>query len=146
MTVENIKRVLDAFYLAKRAVEMMPLLPRGVTPSYIRYLDIIGKLKKEKGEVRVSDLSDALSVQMPGVTRTINEMEAGGLIEKTSSERDGRVTYLSITPEGGKLSKKYNEDVFVPLVGELGDVSDNDVDTLVGTIDVFYRAMNKVRE
>lgn len=146
MTVENIKRVLDAFYLAKRAVEMMPLLPKGVTPSYIRYLDIIGKLKKEKGEVRVSDLSDALSVQMPGVTRTINEMEAGGLIEKTSSERDGRVTYLSITPEGGKLSKKYNEDVFVPLVGELGDVSDNDVDTLVGTIDVFYRAMNKVRE
>lgn len=146
MTVENIKRVLDAFYLAKRAVEMMPLLPSGVTPSYIRYLDIIGKLKKEKGEVRVSDLSDALSVQMPGVTRTINEMEARGLIEKTSSERDGRVTYLSITPEGGKLSKKYNEDVFVPLVGELGDVSDNDVDTLVGTIDVFYRAMNKVRE
>ncbi len=146
MTVENIKRVLDAFYLAKRAVEMMPLLPKGVTPSYIRYLDIIGKLKKEKGEVRISDLSDALSVQMPGVTRTINEMEAGGLIEKTSSERDGRVTYLSITPEGGKLSKKYNEDVFVPLVGELGDVSDNDVDTLVGTIDVFYRAMNKVRE
>ncbi len=146
MTVENIKRVLDAFYLAKRAVEMMPLLPKGVTPSYIRYLDIIGKLKKEKGEVRVSDLSDALSVQMPGVTRTINEMEARGLIEKTSSERDGRVTYLSITPEGGKLSKKYNEDVFVPLVGELGDVSDNDVDTLVGTIDVFYKAMNKERE
>ncbi len=141
MTIDNIKRVLDSFYLAKRASEMLPLLPEGVTSSYIRYLDIIVKLKAEKGSVRVSDLSDALCVQRPGVTRTIREMEEKGFLRKTASDEDGRVTYIEITPSGEALSRKYNEDVFVPLIGALSSVSDSDVETLIKTIQKFYDAM-----
>lgn len=146
MTTELIKRALDSFHVAKRAGEMMPLLPEGVTPSYIRYLDLIGKLKREKGEVRVSDISGTLSVQMPGVTRTINEMEKKGYLRKTSSDTDGRVTYLTITKEGEKLSQKYNEDVFIPLVQELSHLNDDDVETMIKTISIFYSAMCKGRE
>ncbi len=141
MTIENIKHVLDALHKAKRISEMMPLLPDGVTPSYIRYLDIIVRIKREKGEVRVSDLSDALSVKRPGVTRTLNEMEKKGYLEKVQSEKDGRVTYISITPEGEKLSKRYNEDVFVPLVEKLSPLSDEDALTVIKTIDAFYDAV-----
>lgn len=36
MTIELIKQLLDACYLAKRAREMLPALPEGVTSSYIR--------------------------------------------------------------------------------------------------------------
>ncbi len=141
MTIENIKHVLDALHKAKRISEMMPLLPDGVTPSYIRYLDIIVRIKREKGEVRVSDLSDALSVKRPGVTRTLNEMEKKGYLEKVQSEKDGRVTYISITPEGEKLSKRYNEDVFAPLVEKLSSLSDEDALTVIKTIDAFYDAV-----
>ena len=35
MTIELIKQLLDACYLAKRAREMLPALPEGVTSSYI---------------------------------------------------------------------------------------------------------------
>lgn len=141
MTIENIKHVLDALHKAKRISDMMPLLPDGVTPSYIRYLDIIVRIKREKGEVRVSDLSDALSVKRPGVTRTLNEMEKKGYLEKIQSEKDGRVTYISITPEGERLSKRYNEDVFVPLVEKLSSLSDEDALTVIKTIDAFYDAV-----
>lgn len=141
MTIENIKHVLDALHKAKRISDMMPLLPDGVTPSYIRYLDIIVRIKREKGEVRVSDLSDALSVKRPGVTRTLNEMEKKGYLEKVQSEKDGRVTYISITPEGERLSKRYNEDVFAPLVEKLSSLSDDDALTVIRTIDAFYDAV-----
>ena len=39
MTIELIKQLLDACYLAKRAREMLPALPEGVTSSYIQCLD-----------------------------------------------------------------------------------------------------------
>ena len=40
MTIELIKQLLDACYLAKRAREMLPALPEGVTSSYIQCLDV----------------------------------------------------------------------------------------------------------
>ena len=45
MTVENIKALLDACYQAKRARELPPELPKGVSSSYIHYLDTIEGLE-----------------------------------------------------------------------------------------------------
>ena len=47
MTVEKIKALLDACYQAKRARELLPALPKGVTSSYIQYLDAIERLECE---------------------------------------------------------------------------------------------------
>ncbi len=141
MTTENIKKALDAFYTAKRITEILPLLPKGVTPSYIRYLDIIGKLKKSNECIKVSDISLAIGVQRPGVTRTVMEMEKKGYLRKISSSDDGRVTYLEITQEGEKLSKKYNEDVFIPLKEALSSLRDEDLDVTIATINLFYEAL-----
>ena len=43
MESDKIKRMLDACYLAKRIRELLPELPKGVTPAYIQYMDIIIK-------------------------------------------------------------------------------------------------------
>ena len=97
MNVEQIKKMMDACYLAKRVREMLPKLPQGVAPSYIQYLDVIQKLERQKGDVKVSDISDVLELPRPGVTRTVKEMEAKGYLRKTSSREDGRITYITIT-------------------------------------------------
>ena len=76
MTIELIKRMMDTCYLAKRARDMLPPLPDGVMPSYIQYLDAIQKLEAKGLRVKVSDLSDALGLPRPGVTRTVKDMEA----------------------------------------------------------------------
>ena len=39
MTIETIKRMLDACYQGKRIRDMLPPLPKGVTSSYIQYLE-----------------------------------------------------------------------------------------------------------
>ena len=55
MTVENIKALLDACYQAKRVRELLPVLPKGVTSSYIHYLDTIEHLEQRGVRVKVSD-------------------------------------------------------------------------------------------
>ena len=142
MTVELIKRIMDAFYMGKRVRDMLPLLPEGVSPSYVRYLDTIEKLERKNGAVRVSDISMEMNVQRPGVTRTVREMEAKGYLRKTTSPDDGRVTYLEITEKGRALSKKYNEEVFEEIIAALPPVSDEEAEILIETTEKFYRTMN----
>ena len=60
MTIELIKQLMDTCYLAKRARDLLPPLPDGVTSSYIQYLDVIQRLEAKGVRARVSDLSDAL--------------------------------------------------------------------------------------
>ena len=141
MTNEKIKRMLDACYQAKRIREMLPPLPEGIVSSHIRYMDMIQKLQKQKDHVKVSDLSDVLNIPRPGVTRTIKEMDKKGLVQKTASPDDGRVSYLSLTDHGKEISEKYNENYFNELTPYLDDISDDDADCMVQTIQKFYDIM-----
>lgn len=143
MTIDNMKRMMDSFYLAKRILEMLPLLPQGVSSSNIRYLDVIERIKAVKGFVRVSDLSEELSVQRPGVTRFLSEMEEKGYIKKIQSDTDRRVTYIEITKEGEALSKKYNEETFVPLLDALSSVTDDETEKVIEVINKFYKVMKE---
>ena len=141
MDVELLKRMMDACYQAKRIREMLPPLPAGVASSYIHYLDIIETLSHQGIQVKVSDISDALALPRPGVTRTVKEMEAKGYLKKISSPRDGRVTYLTITESGKALSKKYNEQYFNALSACMNDVSEADIKCTIRTIEQFYQIM-----
>ena len=141
MTNEKIKRMFDACYQAKRIREMLPPLPPGVMPSYIQYLDVIRKLEGQGTGVKVSDISDALNLPRPGVTRTVKEMEKKGYICKISSPDDGRVTYISATEEGEELSKKYDEYYFNDLRADLSDITEEEADGMIRTIEKFYKIM-----
>lgn len=141
MTNEKIKRMLDACYQAKRIREMLPPLPEGVMPSYIKYLEVIQILEKNNSHIRVSDISELLNLPRPGVTRTVKEMEKKGYLKKIASPDDGRVTYISITEEGKKLSCKYDKQYFSELVPWLEDISEEDADCMIRTIEKFYRIM-----
>ena len=146
MTNEKIKRMFDACYQAKRIREMLPPLPPGVMPSYIQYLDVIRKLEGQGTGVKVSDISDALNLPRPGVTRTVKEMEKKGYICKISSPDDGRVTYISATEEGEELSKKYDEYYFNDLRADLSDITEEEADGMIRTIEKCYQIMCERRE
>lgn len=145
MKIERIKSLLDACYQAKRVRELLPALPKGVTSSYIHYLDTIESLEQRGVQVKISDISDALDIPRPGVTRTVKEMEGRGYLQKTASPEDGRVTYLSITDEGKKLSQTYNAQFFAQLAPLLTDISDEDAACTIRTIEKLYRVMSERR-
>lgn len=141
MTIELIKQLLDACYLAKRAREMLPALPEGVTSSYIQCLDVIQKLQTRGIWPKISDLSDALNLPRPGVTRTVKEMEHKGYLRKQVSAEDGRVTYLFLTESGQALSQKYNTDYFSQLLPYLDGISEEDAACTIQTLEKFYAIM-----
>ena len=141
MTIRKIKDMLDACYQAKRIRDMLPALPDGVSSSYIHYLDIIENLERKGIQVKVSDISEALNLPRPGVTRTVKEMEEKGYLLKTASPDDGRVTYITTTELGKQLSEKYNETYFNELAPYLSDISEEDADCMIRTIEKFYEIM-----
>ena len=145
MTTRNIKHLLDGFYQAKRVRELMPALPKGVTPAFIHYLDTIAALQQQGVRVKVSDISDALHIPRPGVTRTVKDMVDGGYLEKAASEEDGRVTYLTITEKGRMLSQVFDSAFFAQLTPLLADVSDEDAATTIRTIEKVYQVMSERR-
>ena len=145
MEIASIKALLDACYQAKRVRELLPALPNGVTPSFIQYLDVIESLECQGGPVRVSDISDALKLPRPGVTRTVREMEDRGYLKKTGSDTDGRITYLSVTDAGRALSETYNSLFFSRLAPLLEDISEADAACTVRTIQKLYTVMAERR-
>ena len=146
MTRDKVKKVMDACYLAKRARDLLPTLPNGVTSSHVHYLDTIRKLELKTDSVRVSDISDKLGLPKPGVTKTIKEMEKLGFVEKQADKTDGRVVFLKITAAGKALLDEYVDELFGELSRELGDVSDEDAETMIETVEKLYRVMRKRAE
>lgn len=145
MDIQTIKAMFDACYQAKRIRDLLPALPEGVTPSYIHYLDTIESLEQRGERIKVSDISDALQIPRPGVTRTVKEMEAKGYLYKRTSPDDGRITYISITQAGKELSQKYNEQYFNRLAPFLQDISQEDAQCTIQTIERFYHVMSERR-
>ena len=145
MTADKIKRMLDACYLAKRTRELLPALPEGVTSAYIQYMDVIQQLQRQGRKVKVSDISDTLKLPRPGVTRTVKEMEKKGYLQKTTSEEDGRITYLILTEKGRELSEKYDKNYYSQLLQYMDDISEEEADIMIHTIEKFYRVMSERR-
>ena len=141
MKSEKVKEMLDSCYMAKRILDMLPKLPEGVLPSYVRYLETIIELEEKNQKVKVSDVSEVLNLPRPGVTRTIHAMEEKGYLKKETAKHDGRVTYISVTEEGWKLFHKYDEHYFGELSADLSDISEEDADCMIRTIEKFYQIM-----
>lgn len=146
MTSEIIKRMFDACYQAKRTRDMLPPLPEGVRASFIHYLDVIQSLEKQEIKVKVSDISDAMELPRPGVTRTVKEMEEKGYLKKIASEKDGRVTYITVTQTGLELSQKYDEQYFNGLIPYMEEISEEDAECMIQTIEKFYQIMCERRK
>ena len=102
---------------------------------------MIQRLEKQGTQVKISDISDVMNLPRPGVTRTVKEMEKKGYLSKIASPDDGRVTYISITEEGRKLFHKYDEHYFGELSRDLSDISEEDADCMIRTIEKFYQIM-----
>lgn len=145
MNEDKIKRMLDACYLAKRIRELLPKLPEGVTPAYIQYMDVIHRLQKNNQHIKVSDISKTLKLPRPGVTRTVKEMEKKGYLNKYPSQDDGRITYIEITQKGEELSYKYDKNYYGRLLKYLDNISEEEADCMIETIEKFYKIMSERR-
>jgi DNA-binding MarR family transcriptional regulator len=78
----------------------------GITPGqHLLLLQIAGC---DDGMTTISSLVDRLALTQSAVTELVQRAEQAGLIDRTPSTEDGRVTYLSLTATGeAKLAQVY---------------------------------------
>lgn len=146
MNIQKTKEMLDSCYIAKRILDLLPELPEGVLTSYIRYLETVLNLKETHEKVKVSDLSSALNLPRPGVTRTVSSMVEKGYLNKISSKEDGRVTYVEVSEKGQALFEKFNKNYFKDLSQNLSHISIEEADCMIETIEKFYQVMCERRK
>ena len=145
MQNRTIKRMFDACYQAKRIRELLPPLPSGVRSTFIQYLDVIQMLDKEDVSVKISDISDVLNLPRPGVTRTVKEMEEKGYLQKFASPDDGRVPDIPSSEAGKELHQKYDAQYFEMLAPYMDEISEEDAQNMIRTIEKFYEIMRERR-
>ncbi|MEN5309772.1 MarR family transcriptional regulator [Chryseobacterium cucumeris] len=56
-----------------------------------------------ESKMRRIDLAEKIGLTASGVTRLLNPLEKIGLVSRESNERDARVSYVVITPNGKKV-------------------------------------------
>ena len=136
--------MFDAIFKASNGLTFSFGYAAGVLWSITPLGDLPVDLETSQGYQQVGATVESRSIS--GVTRTVKEMTAKGYLTKTASEEDGRVTYLTITEAGRALSRKYDAEYFSSLVPALEVIPEEDAETMIRTIEIFYQIMVERRD
>jgi DNA-binding MarR family transcriptional regulator len=134
MDISHAKKMMDAFYEAKRILDALPPLPEGLNRSCINTLDALEQMSESGRRVRVSDAADFQNLPRPGVTRTVSLLEKKGLLVKKQDPEDRRAVYLELTEQGREILQKYVSEYFQSLIRRLEGISNAETDEMIRTI------------
>jgi DNA-binding MarR family transcriptional regulator len=73
-----------------------------LTPRQYLLLLMIKAREDSPHQVTITDLVDRLALTQSTITELVQRAEEAGLVGRTPSPNDGRVTHLSLTPLGAK--------------------------------------------
>jgi DNA-binding MarR family transcriptional regulator len=104
--VDSMNAVEDDLWRALMRIAM--LLPRRLDQDLLRsggiganqYLTLLCLSESPRGERRMSDLADAISLSASRVTRLVDELQGRGFVAKHASAEDGRGYVARLTPGG----------------------------------------------
>ncbi len=104
---------------------------------------MITRFERSETDVKVSDISDELGLPRPGVTKTIKDMERLGFCGKEGFR--GGWTFCVYQEHSGwqRLVGKYVDEYFTGLGESLTDITDEDADIMIATIEKIYDVMAK---
>ena len=74
----------------------------------------------------VGDLSRALGVTQPGVTRMTATLEAAGLVHSGAAEDDGRARVVTLAPPGRQLLVRLRRRTFPAIEAAVRQACDDD--------------------
>ena len=97
------------------------------------------------GEPTLSSLAIAEHVARPTVTKSINKLEADGLIERVTDAEDGRVTRVRLSPAGRRRVAIYRKRVNAWLEEMLEDLPSRDRAGLEEAVLLLEHLVEKAR-
>lgn len=79
-------------------------------------------IDRENSGIRLSELAEALGVELPVVTNLVNKAEADGWIVKCTDTIDKRARLVKATPKGAEQACKIEGELRASTVGWLSGV------------------------
>lgn len=141
MEINLTKSLITACFDAKDLVDMMPELPKGVTPLAIRILDTIEQLTREQGCAHPRDVAKARKLALPSVTRSLKALEKLGAVKKETDPEDRRFIKLTLTSLGQSWYDKYVDHFYQNYANALGNISEADAKIMIDVITKMNQAM-----
>lgn len=138
--------ILETLWLAKKAIECLPQLPKGMKPSHIRALDVIYQKHKQNGSVRVTDVSVAMQITKPSITKLINELVTIGTVKKTIAVEDKRIVLVELSPFGKECVQKYVLNYHAKLAEKFSQIEQENYFSTIETVKFIYQSMKEVAE
>lgn len=89
------------------------------------------------GPISLGRLAEAERVRPPTMTRTVQSLEAAGLIRREADPEDGRVVRLSATPRGRRTLHSARERRVAALARDLESLSPQQLRMLEGATEVL---------
>ncbi len=93
--IELLKKLMDM------GAGQPPAARTGLSPTQVNIVDFL----HSEEYLTVKDLSRLLELSPPTVSVAVKKMEESGLIQKSISSRDGRITILELTDKAENLYK-----------------------------------------
>ncbi len=97
----------------------------------------------ENGPLSVNDLTKALVVKQPGVTRTVRQLEEQGLLTVRQNETDLRVRLVSLTDTGQSVVDHGRHTVWPLIAGCVAQIMEDAPDGLLDQLDHLEAGLEK---
>jgi len=95
-------------------------------------------------KVKLSDIAKTLRVTLPAVTHKVNDLHTKNYVEKETSPRDLRITYIKLTPEGKSYVESIKDQYYEPLKRLTKQLGHEDTENLIRILDKISH-MGKMR-
>ena len=109
--VEELSRAFDDLSVAMRRYRARSSADTtwGLTPAQFELLRLLETHSSDDG-LRVSAIAQLAGLATPTVTRTLNGLDAAGLIQRQPLGPDGRAIYVTITEPGRQALRAYQDN------------------------------------
>lgn len=86
-------------------------------------------------KIKLSDVAKTLRVTLPAVTHKVNDLVDKKYVEKETSAKDLRVTYIRLTNEGKAYVESIKDEYYKPLKDLVKHLGEEDTQALLRILD-----------
>jgi DNA-binding MarR family transcriptional regulator len=123
----------DLISISARLVRWAPAEGAGVSVAAVRILSRL----RDAGRMKISDLAAAERSSQPTITNHVKRLEEAGLVERFTDPNDARVSLIAATSTGRARLSAVRHEIGSFLAPRLGNLSEEDRDTVRQAIAVL---------
>jgi DNA-binding MarR family transcriptional regulator len=98
------------------------------------------------GEMKISDLSEKLGLSNSTVSGIVDRLEKQGLVERTRSEEDRRVVYVSVTQEFQKNAKERFNGIQRMFEGLMNTATPEEAERIYEGLNTLKKVMDRQKQ